>query len=291
MVTSRIRFTAAQKAELWERWKNGQSAAAISRALERKNKTGVERIVVRHGGIAPASRGRALAALRLEEREEISRGIAVGRSIRQIAQGLGRAPSTVSREIRRNGGRQAYRANRADWRAWERASRPKPCRLALHRELRWRVAQKLALQWSPEQISGWLKQEFPTHQDMQISHEAIYRSLFIQTRGVLKKELTAQLRTARRMRRPRATTRRVDRGISSIWSPSASGPPRLRIAPCRGIGKETFLPERTTRTSPPSSSAIPASRCSSNSPARTRRLLLLRLPSTSASCLRSCDAP
>src|SRR5271169_4354304 len=105
MVTSRIRFTAAQKAELWERWKNGQSAAAISRALERKNKTGVERIVVRHGGIAAASRGRALAALRLEEREEISRGIAVGRSIRQIAQGLRRAPSTVSREIRRNGER------------------------------------------------------------------------------------------------------------------------------------------------------------------------------------------
>src|ERR1700688_647835 len=189
MVTSRILFTASQKAELWERWKNGQSAAAISRALERKNKTGVERIVVLHGGIVPAPRRRALAALRLEEREEISRGIAVGRSIQQIAQGLGRAPSTVSREIRRNGGSQAYRANRADRRAWERAQRPKPCRLALHRELRWRVAQKLALQWSPEQISGWLKRQFPADQGMQISHEAIYRSLFIQTRGVLKKEL------------------------------------------------------------------------------------------------------
>ena len=107
MVTSRIWFTAAQKAELWERWKNGQSAAAISRALERKNKTGVERIVVLHGGIVPAPRQRALAALRLEEREEISRGIAVGRSIRQIAHDLGRAPSTVSREIRRNGGSPA----------------------------------------------------------------------------------------------------------------------------------------------------------------------------------------
>jgi IS30 family transposase len=203
MVTSRIRFTAQQKADLWERWRNGQSAAAISRALERRNKTGVERIVVLHGGIVPALRRRAVAALRLEEREEISRGIAVGRSLRQIAQGLGRAPSTVSRETRRNGGSHAYRANRADRSAWERALRPKPCRLALHRELRWRVAQKLALQWSPEQISGWLKQEFPTDQDMQISHEAIYRSLFIQTRGVLKKELTAHLRTARRMRRPK----------------------------------------------------------------------------------------
>src|SRR5215470_8373976 len=152
MVTSRIRFTAGQKAELWERWKNGQSAAAISRALERKNKTGVERIVVVHGGIVPAPRQRALAALRLEEREEISRGIALGRPIRQIAQRLRRAPSTVSREIKRKGGRQVYRANWADRRAWERALRPKPCRLAAHRELRWRVAQKLALQWSPEQI-------------------------------------------------------------------------------------------------------------------------------------------
>ena len=200
MVTSRIWFTAAQKTELWERWKNGQSAAAISRALERRNKTGVERIVVLRGGIMPAPRRRALAALRLEEREEISRFIAAGRSIRQIAQGLGRAPSTVSREIRRNGGSQVYRANRADRCAWDRALRPKLCRLALHRELRWRVAQKLALQWSPEQISGWLKQEFATHHDMQISHEAIYRSLFVQTRGVLKKELTAHLRTRRQMR-------------------------------------------------------------------------------------------
>src|SRR5262249_39805760 len=120
MMTSRIWFTAAQ---------------TISRALERKNKTGVERIVVLHGGIVPAPRRRALAALRFEEREEISRGIAVGRSIRQIAQGLGRAPSTVSREIRRNAGSQAYRANRADRRATERALRPKPCRLALYSEL------------------------------------------------------------------------------------------------------------------------------------------------------------
>ena len=200
MVTSRIWFTAKQKAELWERWKNGQSALAISRALERRNKTGIQRIVALHGGIAPPPRRRAVVALRLEEREEISRGIAAGRSVRRIARGLRRSPSTISREIRRNGGSRAYRANRADRRAWERAPRPKPCRLALHRELRWRVAQKLALQWSPAQISGWLKQQFPTDRDMRISHEAIYRSLFVQTRGVLKKELTAQLRTGRQMR-------------------------------------------------------------------------------------------
>jgi IS30 family transposase len=153
-----------------------------------------------------------MSALRLEEREEISRGIAVGRSLRQIARGLGRAPSTVSREIRRNGGSQVYRANWADRSAWERALRPKPCRLALHRELRWRVARKLARQWSPEQISGWLKQEFPTDQDMQISHEAIYRSLFIQTRGVLKKELTAHLRSARQMRRPKSHNAKSGQG-------------------------------------------------------------------------------
>ena len=154
MVTSRIRFTAQQKTELWERWRNGLSAAAISRVLDRRNKTGVLRIVTLHGGITPAPRRRAVAALRIEEREEISRGIAVGRSLRQIASGLGRAPSTVSREIRRNGGGGAYRATRAEKRAWERALRPKPCRLAFNSELRWRIAQKLVLQWSPEQISA-----------------------------------------------------------------------------------------------------------------------------------------
>jgi IS30 family transposase len=203
MATSRIWFTAAEKAELWERWKRGSSAAAISRALDRRNKTGVLRIVMLNGGIAPAPRRRALAALRLEEREEISRGIAAGQSIRQIALGLERAPSTVCREIGRNGGRQRYRANRAERSTWERALRPKPCRLAHRRELRWQVARKLALQWSPEQISGWLKRQFPTDEDMQISHEAIYRSLFVQTRGVLKKELTVHLRTRRRMRLPK----------------------------------------------------------------------------------------
>ena len=158
----------------------------------------------------PAPRRRALATLRLEEREEISRGIAVGRSIRQIAQGLGRAPSTVSREIRRNGGSQAYRANRADRRAWERALRPKPCRLALYSALRWRVAQKLALQWSPQQISGWLKQEFPTHQDMQISHEAIYRSLLIRPRR--SQSAHAEDGFARRMRRPKSHNAKSGQG-------------------------------------------------------------------------------
>jgi IS30 family transposase len=203
---ARTWFTPRQRAELWERWKSGQCVADIARALGRRNKSGVYRILAVNGGIAPGPRRRAPVALRLEEREEISRGIAAGRSIRRIAQDLGRAPSTISREIRRNGGCSAYRASEADTRAWERALRPKPCRLARHAGLRWRVAQKLALQWSPEQISGWLKRQFPADQSMQVSHEAIYRSLFIQTRGVLKKELMAHLRTARQMRQAKGGT-------------------------------------------------------------------------------------
>jgi len=204
--TARTWFTPRQKADLWQRWKSGQCVADIARALERRNKSGVYRVLALNGGIAPTQRRRATVALRLEEREEISRGIAAGRSIRRIAVSLGRAPSTISREVRRNGGCSAYRASEADTRAWERALRPKPCRLARHPELRWCVAQKLALQWSPQQISGWLKREFASDQDMQVSHETIYRSLFVQTRGVLKKELMAHLRTARQMRQAKGGT-------------------------------------------------------------------------------------
>ena len=180
--------------------------ADIARALERRNKSGVYRVLALNGGIAPLPRRRAQRALRLAEREEISRGIAAGWSMRRIAQALGRSPSTVSREIRRNDGLSAYRASWADRRAWERALRPKPCRLARHAELRWRIARKLALQWSPKQIAGWLKWQFPANKDMQVSHETIYRSLFIQTRGVLKKELMAHLRTARQMRQAKGGT-------------------------------------------------------------------------------------
>ena len=203
---ARPRFTPKQKAELWDRWRNGQCIADIARALERRNKSGVYRVLALNGGITPAARRRAPVALRLEEREEISRGIAAGRSIRRIAARLGRAPSTVSRELKRHGGGSAYRATEADTRAWELTQRPKPCRLATYPELRWRVAQKLALQWSPEQISGWLKREFPADEGMQVSHETIYRSLFVQTRGVLKKELMAHLRTARQMRQAKGGT-------------------------------------------------------------------------------------
>ena len=140
--------------------------------------------------------------------------------------------------------------------------RPKPCRLALHRELRWRVAQKLALQWSPEQISGWLKQKFPTDQDMQISHEAVYRSLFIQTRGVLKKELTAQLRTARRMRRPKNHNAKSGQGHILDMVSIRERPAEIEDRAVPGHWEGDLLTGRTARTLPPSSSAIPASRCS-----------------------------
>ena len=203
---ARIRFTPKQKAELWDRWKSGQCIADIARALERRNKSGVYRLLALTGGIAPASRRRAPLALSLEEREEISRGVAAGDSIRQIARRLGRCPSTVSRELRRNGGSGAYRAGEADQSAWERAHRPKPCRLATHPELRWRVAEKLALQWSPEQISGWLKEQFGSNEHMQISHETIYKSLFVQARGVLKKQLMVHLRRRRQLRQARRGT-------------------------------------------------------------------------------------
>ena len=212
--TARIWFTPKQRAELWERWRGGQCVADIARALERRNKSGVYRILAASGGIVPRARRRAARALRLEEREEISRGVAAGDSIRRIAKTLGRAPSTVSRELKRHGGHEAYRASEADDQAWQRARRPKCCRLARHPRLRWRVAQKLALQWSPQQISGWLTREFPADQDMQLSHETIYKSLFVQARGVLKKELMAHLRTRRQMRQAKSGT--LKHGLGSI---------------------------------------------------------------------------
>jgi len=198
-------LSSEQKAELWERWKGGQCASDIAGALAR-TKGAIHHVLALNGGIAPVARRRGPVALVLAEREEISRGIAAGRSIRRIAANLGRSPSTVSREVARHGGRSAYRATEADTRTWERALRPKRCRLASHPELRWCVAEKLALDWSPEQISGWLKRAFPGDEGLRVSHETIYRSLFIQARGVLKKELIGHLRAVRRMRQPKGGT-------------------------------------------------------------------------------------
>ena len=195
-------LSAEQKAELWKRWKAGQSLNEIGRALG-KDHVVVHFVLARHGGIAPPSRRRSRRVLTLAEREDISRGIASGCSIRVVAQALHRAPSTVSREIARHGGRTQYRASAADQQAWQSALRPKPCLLATHVALGQIVASKLMQDWSPQQISGSLQMEYPNDESLRVSHETIYRSLFIQARGALKQELVQHLRSKRRIRRSR----------------------------------------------------------------------------------------
>ena len=195
-------LSAEQKAELWKRWKAGQSLNEIGRALG-KDHVVIHFVLARHGGIAPPTRRRSPRALTLAERENISRGIASGCSMRIIAQGLRRPPSTVSREVARHGGGAQYRASAADQQTWESALRPKPSVLATHRKLQELVASKLILDWSPKQISGWLKRKYPKDQSLRVSHETIYRSLFIQARGALKKALIQHLRSKRRIRRSR----------------------------------------------------------------------------------------
>ena len=197
------RLTAAQKTELWRRWRRGESLNAIGRALGRIAHV-VRYEVARTGGIPPLVRQRSRLALTLPEREAISRGLASGMSVRQISRQLCRAPSTVGREIGRHGGRRRYRAATADSAAWARGRRPKRCRLATYPALRDAVAIKLARKWSPQQIAGWLRQAYSDDPTMHVSHETIYVSLFVQSRGVLKQALQAQLRQRRTMRRPRA---------------------------------------------------------------------------------------
>jgi IS30 family transposase len=193
-------FSEEQKLDVWRRWKAGQTLHEIGRAFGKEHSS-VRCLVSRHGGIVPAVRRRALLALTLREREEISRGLAAGSSIREIAKRLDRVASTVSREVARHGGGPAYRASQADGKAWQSALRPKRCLLSIHVKLRNMVASKLILDWSPQQISGWLKIQYPDDESMRVSHETIYRSLFIQARGVLKKELLEHLRSKRRIRR------------------------------------------------------------------------------------------
>lgn len=205
----RIYYTEAQKAVMWERWKQGESLQQIAQLFDR-NHSSIQRILAESGGIRPAQRQRSRMALSLAEREEISRSLAAGHPIRRIAQLLGRAPSTICREINRNGGQTSYRASSADAAAWKRAHRPKSCKLVDNPVLARIVADKLQLQWSPEQIAGWLKHKFPKNEGYQVSHETIYRSLFIQARGALKKELLAHLRRTRAMRRSRHHTQKKD---------------------------------------------------------------------------------
>ena len=202
----------AEKDAVWTRFKAGDSFTAIGRAFG-KPVGSIYGIVRRQGGIAPPVRRRAVHALTSHEREGISRGLSAGTSVRAIARALARAPSTISREITRNGGAHQYRALDADGRAWQQAKRPKRCRLARTARLRSIVTAKLRANWSPAQIAGWLVSEYPETSEMRVSHETIYRSLFVQTRGALKRELTAHLRTRRPMRRSkRATTAGQTRG-------------------------------------------------------------------------------
>src|ERR1700678_1990877 len=198
----RFGLSAIEKRDIWKRWKAGQSLHEIGRAFDKPHSS-IRCLLLPRGGIPPAARRRSRLALTLGEREDISRGIASGSPIREIARRLVRAASTVSREISRHGGRPVYRAHQADDHAWDSALRPKQCLLAVNRGLRNIVASKLMLDWSPEQISGWLKTQYPDDESLRVSHETIYRSLFIQARGVLKKQLMDHLRSKRHMRRSR----------------------------------------------------------------------------------------
>ena len=205
---TRIYYTEADKAKMWDRWQKGESLNSIARLFGCSHSS-IQGVFAPTGGIRPPPRRRSGRALSLSEREEISRGVAAGRSLRCIATSLGRAPSTVSREVNRNGGRQPYRANKAEQAAWDRAHRAKTCKLAKNRELAYIVAEKLQLEWSPDQIAGWLKSTYPDDENYQVSHETIYKTLFIQARGALKKELIQYLRKPRAMRRSRHHTQKT----------------------------------------------------------------------------------
>lgn len=205
---TRTFYSETQKALMWERWREGESLHAIAQMFDRKH-TSVRNILARAGGIRPPARRRSARALALSEREEISRGVTAGQSVRSIARLLRRAASTVSREIGRNGGRCGYRAIAADQAAWDRAQRPKPCKLGQNRALARVVAEKLRFEWSPYQVAGWLKRTYPHDETRQVSHETIYRTLFIQARGALKQELLQHLRRTRGMRRARHHTQKT----------------------------------------------------------------------------------
>jgi IS30 family transposase len=257
----RIYYTDNQKALMWERWRQGDSLQKIAQLFDR-NHSSVMRILAETGGICPAQRSRSRLALTLAEREEISRSVVAGCSIRSIAAALGRSPSTVSREVKRNGGQEGYRANQADQRAWDRARRPKPCKLVVNRALADIVASKLQLQWSPEQIAGWLKQVYASDEDCQVSHETIYRSLYIQARGALKKELLEHLRRSRNMRRSRHHTQKTDNHAGSLTPFRSVIVPLLsRIARYPGTGKATCCLVATTAKSLHLSNARHATSC------------------------------
>src|ERR1700726_1529468 len=250
-------FSAAEKTELWDRWRRGESLKAIGRAFS-KPSSSIYFQLAPHGGIRPAPRRRSRLALTLSEREEISRGIAAAQSARSMARLLGRSPSTVSRELSRNGGYDRYRAALADETAWARARRPKRCKLANNPRLRQAVASKLRLNWSPEQIAGWLKRWRPGDGCNYVSHETIYRSLFVQARGVLKKELLGYLRSKRTIRRSLRTDPNGDRRGQIKDIVSIRERPAAVEDSCGPwvIGKAISCPGQRTATSRPWSNVI-----------------------------------
>jgi IS30 family transposase len=201
--------TAAESAQIWDRWQRGEGLKSIGRVFG-KSSGSIFSHLMPFGGIRPRPRRRSRLALTLVEREQISRGLVNGDSLRLIATRLGRAASTVSREVTRNGGLVQYRAAVSEKRAWARALRPKLCKLASHPPLRKVVARLLRRNWSPQQIAGWLKRKHPDEEAFWVSHETIYRSLFVQARGVLKKELVEHLRSHRPIRRSRHATAKAD---------------------------------------------------------------------------------
>jgi len=210
----RLHYSKELKAEIWDKYKRGESLWSIARSIDRHSSC-IYGILSRTGGIRPPERKRSSRSLSLSEREEISRGIASQLSIRTIASQLGRSASTISREINRNGGLKRYRASQADQTAWNRAQRPKTCKLAANPKLIPMIEKKLRMHWSPDQIAGWLKVTYPDDENFQVSHETIYRSLFIQARGLLKKELQQFLRSKRTIRRSRHSTLKGD-GLGKI---------------------------------------------------------------------------
>lgn len=205
-MSRRVALSETEQARIWELRVAGETLARISRDLGRPISV-VYREIVGRGGVAPRPRRGSARVLQDEQREAISRGLGAGISLRMIAREIGRSPSTVSREVARNGGRQSYRAVRAGQRARDKARRPKACKLSKNPRLQMVVADKLEERWAPEQIASWLKLEFAKDVAMQVSHETIYRSLFIQARGTLKKELVSHLRTRRTMRRSKKAVR------------------------------------------------------------------------------------
>ena len=200
------RFSPEDKETIWDMREAGVPVKRIAKHLGRQNSS-LRKFIADAGGTRPTARERSELRLSLEEREEISRGLAAGYSIRAVAEALGRSPSTVCREVNANGGRRKYRALVADRAACRRALRPKRAKLARCRRLRGVVERKLEAKWSPQQISAWLALEYPDRPEMQVSHETIYQSLFVQSRGALRKELHSCLRTGRAMRRAKAYTK------------------------------------------------------------------------------------